>query len=54
MIIMFEQRDLLSLVKNRTIIIDSIKFMIVYVTKLAPVSPKNILSARQIVWKKFD
>ena len=28
--------------------------MIVNVTKLAPVSPKNTLNARPIVWKKFD
>ena len=53
MIIKFEQIDLLSFVLKKPIIFNSIKYMIVNVTKLALVSPKNTLSARQIVWKKF-
>ena len=46
MIIKFEQRDLLSLVlKKANNFFNSIKYMTVNLTKLAPVSPKNTLSA---------
>ena len=49
---MFEQGDLLSLVlkRRKTIIFfNSVKWTIVNVTKLAPVSPENTLSARPVV-----
>ncbi len=39
--------------EKKPIIFNSIKYMTVNVTKLAPVSPKNTLSVRQIVGKKF-
>ena len=45
-IIKFKQRDLLSLVlQKKANNFNSIKYMIVNITKLAPVSPKNTLSA---------
>ena len=49
---MFEQRDLLSLVLKRrknNNFFNSVKWVIVNVTKLASVSPENTLSARPVV-----
>ena len=54
---MFEQGDMLSLVlkRRKTIIFfNSIKCMIVNVTKLAPVSPENTLVLDHLSEEGFD
>ena len=56
-IIMFEQGDLLSLFfkRRKTIIFfNSVKWMIVNVTKWAPVSPENTLVLDQLSEEGFD
>ena len=59
-VLMFEQRDLLSLVLKRRktifflIFFNSVKWMIVNVTKLAPVSPENTLVLDQSSEEGFD
>ena len=53
---MFEQGDLLSLVlkRSKTIFFNSIKWMMVNVTKLATESPENILVLDQLSEEGFD